>query len=65
MLRELGKRDVGALRSFLDRHAAQMPRTMLRYAIERLPPAARAAYLGTARSAGDGPATTPAPRRRP
>ena len=51
MLRELGKRDPSALRSFLDRHAAQMPRTMLRYAIERLPAPARAAYLGAPRSA--------------
>ena len=65
MLRELGKRDPGALRSFLDRHAAQMPRTMLRYAIERLPALARAGYLGAARSAADGSAPAPpAPRRR-
>ena len=49
MLREVGKRDVGTLRSFLDRHAAEMPRTMLRYAIERLPPPTRAAYLSIAR----------------
>jgi 3-methyladenine DNA glycosylase AlkD len=37
MLREAGKRDERALRAFLDEHAAAMPRTMLRYAIERLP----------------------------
>lgn len=45
MLREIGKRDVVAEKSFLDRHYAVMPRTMLRYAIERLPPTERRAYL--------------------
>ena len=49
MLREVGKRDVGTLRRLLDHHAAEMPRTMLRYAIERLPPAIRAAYLTAGR----------------
>ena len=36
MLRELGKRDVMLLRSFLANHSRVMPRTMLRYAIEKM-----------------------------
>ncbi|HEY3515122.1 MAG TPA: DNA alkylation repair protein [Kribbella sp.] len=51
MLREAGKRvDETELRAFLDRYAAQMPRTMLRYAIERLDPAARRRYLDVPRT---------------
>lgn len=46
MLREVGKRiDTSLLLSFLDLHATQMPRTMLRYAIERLPEPLRKSYL--------------------
>jgi 3-methyladenine DNA glycosylase AlkD len=45
MLREMGKKDVAPLRMFLDRHAAAMPRTMLRYAIERLQERERKAYM--------------------
>lgn len=45
MLRELGKQDEGQLLRFLDRYAATMPRTSLRYAIEKLDPAIRAGYL--------------------
>lgn len=36
MLREVGKREPSALSRFLHKHAHEMPRTMLRYAIERL-----------------------------
>lgn len=46
MLREVGKRiSEKDLRGFLDKHADKMPRTMLRYAIERLSPADRRYYL--------------------
>ena len=45
-LREAGKRvDRTALRDFLDEHAARMPRTALRYAIEHLDQAERQHYL--------------------
>ncbi|HEY8174953.1 MAG TPA: DNA alkylation repair protein [Gemmatimonadaceae bacterium] len=50
MLREVGKRDERTLVSFLDKHAGAMPRTALRYAIERLSPAQRRRYMETPRS---------------
>lgn len=45
LLREAGKRDMDALRVFLDHRAASMPRTMLRYAIEKFPEGERRQYL--------------------
>lgn len=45
MLREMGKYDEKQLYSFLDKYAAVMPRTMLRYSIECLNPSVRKKYL--------------------
>ncbi|AHJ96450.1 DNA alkylation repair protein [Hymenobacter swuensis] len=45
MLREVGKRNEAALEEFLTDHRGQLPRTTLRYAIERLPPVRRHWHL--------------------
>lgn len=45
MLREAGKKDEAQLKDFLDQYASVMPRTMLRYSLERLHPADKAHYM--------------------
>lgn len=46
VLREIGKKDQSVLEEFLLEHYKKMPRTMLRYAIERLPVERRRFYMG-------------------
>ncbi len=50
MLREMGKKDVMLLRGFLKQHSHEMPRTMLRYTIERLPESERKRWLTDSKS---------------
>ena len=45
VLREIGKKDQSVLEAFLLEHSETMPRTMLRYAIERLPEERRRFYM--------------------
>lgn len=51
MLREAGKRDPACLQAFLRNYAATMPRTALRYAIEKLSPAERRKWMEKKNSA--------------
>jgi 3-methyladenine DNA glycosylase AlkD len=44
-IREAGKQDQKRLLQFLDKHATSMPRTILRNAVEKLPPAQRSKFL--------------------
>lgn len=50
LLREAGKTDADRLERFLRRHGPRIPRTALRYAIERFPPARRKRLLEETRS---------------
>jgi 3-methyladenine DNA glycosylase AlkD len=52
MLRAVGDHDQHRLLAFLDRHAATMPRTALRYAIEHLDPPSRAHYRDLGKPGG-------------
>ena len=54
LLREAGKTDMARLELFLLRHGAGLPRTTLRYAIERMAPARRRRLLLVTRGAGAG-----------
>jgi hypothetical protein len=45
ILHEVGKRNRSLLEAFLRQHHDSIPRTMLRYSLEKFPPSRRTAYL--------------------
>jgi 3-methyladenine DNA glycosylase AlkD len=45
MLRAVSDENIEAFRAFMDKHAASMPRQMLRYAIEKLPSDERRRFM--------------------
>lgn len=45
VLREVGKKDLATLESFLEKHAHHLPRTSLRYSLERMPSEKRTYYM--------------------
>ncbi len=49
MLREMGNRKVELLRGFLSEHAGEMPRTMLRYSVEKFSRSERNSWLAVER----------------
>ncbi|SMP59508.1 DNA alkylation repair enzyme [Neorhodopirellula lusitana] len=49
MLREVGNRDANELKSFLQKHAHHMPRTMLRYSIEKLSKEERSRWMAVSK----------------
>jgi 3-methyladenine DNA glycosylase AlkD len=55
LLREAGKTDMKRLRAFLVQHGPAIPRTSLRYAIERFPASARQKILQQTRPVGSTP----------
>ncbi|WNY25020.1 DNA alkylation repair protein [Methanolapillus millepedarum] len=54
MLREIGKKDESVLIHYLENNASVMPRTMLRYSIEKLSPEQKEKYMNAAKTKGRG-----------